>query len=54
MYVSGIVGPNSRGRSLGRWKDRVKKYMCERGGGVCSEMFNPLGDIPRGSLASKL
>ncbi len=21
----------SRGRSLGRWKDRVKEYMCERG-----------------------
>ncbi len=25
-----IVGPNSRGRPLGRWKDRVKEYMCER------------------------
>ncbi len=29
--VSGGVGPNSRGRSLGRWRDRVKEYMCERG-----------------------
>ncbi len=31
MYVSEIVGPNSRGRPHGRWKDRVKEYMCERG-----------------------
>ncbi len=30
-YVSEIVGPNSRGRPLGRWEDRVKEYMCERG-----------------------
>ncbi len=27
------MGPNSRGRLLGRWKDRVKEYMCERGTG---------------------
>ncbi len=25
------LGPNSRGRPLGRWKDRVKEYMCVRG-----------------------
>ncbi len=25
------MGPNSRGRPLGRWKNRVKEYMCERG-----------------------
>ncbi len=25
------VGPNSRGKPLGRWKDRVGEYMCERG-----------------------
>ncbi len=31
VYVSESVGPNSRGRSLGRRKDRVKEYMCERG-----------------------
>ncbi len=31
MYVSENVGPNSRGRPLGRWRDRVKEYMCERG-----------------------
>ncbi len=24
------MGPDSRGRPLGRWKDRVKEYMCER------------------------
>ncbi len=30
VYVSEVVGPNSRGRSLGRWKDMVKEYMCER------------------------
>ncbi len=31
MYVSEIVSSNSRGRSLGRCKDRVKEYLCERG-----------------------
>ncbi len=31
VYVSEIVGPNSRERPLGRWRDRVKEYMCERG-----------------------
>ncbi len=31
VYVSEIVGPNCRGRLLGRWKDRVKEYICERG-----------------------
>ncbi len=25
------LGPNSRGRPLGRWKDRVKECMCVRG-----------------------
>ncbi len=29
--VSEILGPKSRGMPLGRWKDRVKEYMCERG-----------------------
>ncbi len=29
--VSEIVGPNSREKTLGRWKDRVKEYMIERG-----------------------
>ncbi len=31
VYVSEIEGPSRRGRPLGRWKDRVKEYMCERG-----------------------
>ena len=29
-YMSESVGPNSRGRLSGRWRDRVKEYMCER------------------------
>ncbi len=29
-YVSEIEGPSRRGRLLGRWKDKVKEYMCER------------------------
>ncbi len=31
VYVSEIVDPNSTGKSLGRWQDRVTEYMCERG-----------------------
>ncbi len=31
VYVSETVDPNSRGRQLGRWKDRIKEYMCNRG-----------------------
>ncbi len=31
VYVSKSAGPNSRGRPPGRWRDRVKEYMCERG-----------------------
>ncbi len=31
VYLSKNVGPNSRGRPLGRWKGRVKKSMCEMG-----------------------
>ena len=34
VYTSKSVGPNSRGRPPGRWRDRVKEYMCERGGGL--------------------
>ncbi len=30
MYVSESVGPSSRGRPPGRWRDRVKEYMFER------------------------
>ncbi len=31
VYMSESVSPNSRGRLPGRWRDRVKEYMCERG-----------------------
>ena len=27
VYVSESVGPNSRGRLPGRWRERVKEYM---------------------------
>ncbi len=29
--MSKSVGPDSSGRPSGRWKDRLKEYMCERG-----------------------
>ncbi len=29
--MSETVGPSSRGKPPGRWRDRVKEYMCERG-----------------------
>ncbi len=31
MYLSAVEGPNRRGRPLGRYEDRVKEYMSERG-----------------------
>ncbi len=31
MYRSSVEGPNRRRRPLGRWKDRVKEYVSERG-----------------------
>ncbi len=31
VYLSSIEGPSRRVRPLGRWKDRVKEYMSERG-----------------------
>ncbi len=31
VYVSESVGPNSRGRPPGKWRDRGKEYMCEGG-----------------------
>ncbi len=30
-YMSESVGLNSRGRPLGRWRDKLKEYLCERG-----------------------
>ena len=38
VYMIESVGPDSRGRPPGRWRDRVREYMCEggatRGGGL--------------------
>ncbi len=31
VYVGKSVDPNSSGRPIGRWKDGVKEYPCERG-----------------------
>ncbi len=31
VYLSSVEGPNRRERPLGRWEDRVKKYVNERG-----------------------
>ncbi len=31
VYGNELEGPNRRGRSLGRWKDRVEENMGERG-----------------------
>ncbi len=54
------MGPNRRGRLIGRWKDRVKEYVCERGAirggglGNFSAVATPLGDVPGGSEVSQL
>ncbi len=31
VYRSSVEGPSRRGRLLGRWEDRVKEYVSERG-----------------------
>ncbi len=31
VYLGSVEGTNRRGRPLGRWEDRVKEYMSERG-----------------------
>ena len=31
VYVCELEGSNQKGRPLGRWRDKVKEYMCERG-----------------------
>ncbi len=38
--------PNSRGRPLGRWRDRVKEYMCER----CATRVEGLDQVRRECL----
>ncbi len=67
VYLSTVEDPNMRGRALGRWEDRVKKYMSERGvrgnglqrarigrGGDPSAVAIPLRDTSIGSEASEL
>ncbi len=34
VYLSSVEGPNRRGRLLGRWEDRVREYVSERGVGA--------------------
>ncbi len=31
VYLGSVEGPNRRGRPLGRWEDRVKEDVSERG-----------------------
>ncbi len=31
VYLSSVEGPNRRGRPLGRWEDRLKENVSERG-----------------------
>ncbi len=31
VYLGSVEGTNRRGRPLGRWENRVKEYMSERG-----------------------
>ncbi len=31
VYLSSVEGTNGRARPLGKWEDRVKEYVCERG-----------------------
>ncbi len=31
VYRSSVEGPNRRGRPLGRWEDRVKEHISEKG-----------------------
>ncbi len=48
MYLSSVEHPNRRGRPLGRWEDRVKKYVSERGVrgyGVGKEGMYGLGEV---------
>ncbi len=30
VYLRSVEGPSRRGRTLGRWEDRVKEYVSER------------------------
>ncbi len=70
VYLSSVEDPIRRGRLLGRWEDRVKEYMSERGvrgnglewarrecvdrEGWRSCHDHLLGDIYRGSKVSEV
>ncbi len=70
VYLSSVEGMNRRGRPLGRWEDKVKEYVSERGGrgnglewarsacigrgGDPSAVATPLGDASGGSEALEL
>ena len=59
VYVSESVGPNSRGRPPGRWRDKVKEYTTKvlpearsvwtGRGGSFSAVATPLDGVPEGS-----
>ncbi len=53
VYMSESVATNSRGRPPGRWRDRVKEYLCERGatrGGGLDQAKRECLDIDRWRL----
>ncbi len=63
VYRSRVEGPNRRGRPLGRWADKVKEYVSERGmrgNGLewsrseCMDRDTFLGDTFRWSEVSEL
>ncbi len=65
VYLGSVEGTNRRGMPLGRWKDRMKEYVSERGvreegsawigkDGDPSAMATPFGDASRGREASEL
>ncbi len=65
MYLSSVEGTNKRESPLGRWEDRLREYVNERGvrvnglewtgkGGDLSARAKPLGDTYGGSKASEL
>ena len=45
VYMSESVGPNSRGRPPGRWRDRVREYMCE--GGAARLIHTNIASFPQ-------
>ncbi len=62
VHMGENMGPNCRGRPCGRWRDRVKEYMCDQAKRECLDwdrwrLFcrgHLLGSTPGGSVASEL